>query len=67
MEWDGKKCLIVSDYFSEYFLLLHLNVITTIALISHFPELFAKKGTSQKVFTDNSQPFNFHKLQHFVK
>ena len=56
MEWDGKKYLLVTDYFMKYLFLFQISSTTVSPVINCLTEPFAIKGTPLEIFADNGQP-----------
>ena len=57
MDQDGKRCLLIVDYFSKNPFLFQMSSTTANGIIYHLKELFPLEEPSE-FFTDNRQPFN---------
>ncbi|KAJ0179821.1 hypothetical protein K1T71_004412 [Dendrolimus kikuchii] len=67
-DFDGKKYLIVVDYFSKYVELALLNNSSNaISVITQLKSIFSRHGIPEIMITDNGPPFNSKDFEMFAK
>ena len=57
-EFDNRVLLVVSDYYSNYIEVAHLNNLTSHAVIKELKAIFARFGVPDTLVTDNGTQFS---------
>lgn len=66
-DFDGKKILVVADYFSGFFEVIFLNSTTAEVIINSLKSIFARFGIPMECVCDNGPPFSSAKFVEFAK
>ena len=66
-DFDGKKYLLMSDYFSKYLYVEEMRKTTAETTINKFRNIFSIEGVPQLPITDNGSPFNSTEFGHFCQ
>ena len=60
---NGQKYLVVFDYYSRYFEICHLPLITSEVVIGRMNNIFAHHGVPETVVTDDGRQFTASEFQ----
>ena len=66
-DFEGKKFLLVIDYFSKFIFVEKVTTTTAQSTINQFRNIFATEGAPQVLITDNGPPFNSSELRRFCQ
>ena len=66
-EFDGKKLLVVVDYYSKFVEIAFLNSTTANVIVKHLKCIFARYGIPLVVISDNGPPFSSIEFKTFAK
>lgn len=64
---DGKKLLVIIDYFIRYPVVKIMTTITAISVINQLDKIFAIHGFPNSVLTDNGPPWNSSAIKNYFK
>jgi transposase InsO family protein len=67
LELDGKKFLVVTDYYSRYIELCHMRSTTTMDVINKLKNIFARWGIPSILVTDNGPQYGSQQFRDFVR
>ena len=66
-DFEGKKFLLVIDYFSKFIFVEKVTTTTAQSTINQFRNIFATEGAPQVLITDNGPPFNSSEFRRFCQ
>ena len=66
-DFDGKKFLLVIDYFSKFLFVEKVTTTSAQSTINKLCTIFATEGAPQKLITDNGPPFNSGEFRRFCQ
>ena len=66
-DFDGKKFLLVIDYFSKFLFVEKVTTTSAQSTIHKLYTIFATEGAPQKLITDNGPPFNSSEFRRFCQ
>eukprot|EP00914_Ancora_sagittata_P006444 GHVO01013020.1.p1 GENE.GHVO01013020.1~~GHVO01013020.1.p1 ORF type:complete len:276 (-),score=20.11 GHVO01013020.1:451-1278(-) len=65
-EWNGKRYLLVADYFSKFPIIRHMQTTTSTNTISKLKTIFGEYGVPQRIFTDQGPQFTSAEFKQFA-
>ena len=66
-DFDGKKFLLVIDYFSKFLFVEKVTTTSAQSTINKLCNIFATEGAPQTLITDNRPPFNSGEFKRFCQ
>ena len=66
-DFDGRKYLLIIDYFSKYLYIEGMQKTTAERTINKMRHIFSIEGAPQTLITDNGPPFNSGEFQQFCQ
>ena len=66
-DFDGKKFLLVIDYFSKFLFVEKVTTTSAQSTINHLCNIFATEGAPHTLITDNEPPFNSGEFRRFCQ
>ena len=66
-DFDGKKYLLVVDYFSKFPFVERVHTTTAASTTNIFRQIFTSEGAPEVLITDNGPPFNSGEFKQFCQ